>query len=321
MATKQVQSFQEYFESLKVIEQTFFSSGLSVITGGIRANGSSYYGRITLGSLFDTYVNDCGVLTKFNSTEFLDGKYVAISEEAMGNCINGIDTISSNGYWNNGVCFPQGINFGSCEKEKSWIGWDYIDAMSYGLATDSPQVEGNVCNGYWKFGTTFIDDLYVNNLHTSDSSGGSLTKDNADIRVLVTDVIEPKDSCGLVHINGGISFDSDVAGIFKYDLDTSHYSFDNGLYIGGDSSISFDSGSSQSPDAKIYFGEGDCFVTNRGIWIQPYHGQQYGYLYAGNCDKAEVFNAGGTLTKIYSQTEIDDKIKALEARIAALESK
>lgn len=304
MANKQTEELGLYCGSLGYIEDESYLKSADIL-----AWSEWEVKRISMPKLIEYISNSSSFGEEYNDWAGFVGKSITI------------DKIKSSGHTTRGVCFSDGISL--CEKDitDSWIGYWQVNPKNYGFKDDT-NIPANVCYGTFGMETVYINDLYVKNLHTADSSssGSSSEMETATITNLTTDTLTPKESCGLVHIRGGISFDSDVYGIFKFDHEYSRYSFDNGLYVGGDSSISFNAGQ-MSPEAKIYFGEGDCFVTNRGIWIQPYHGQQYGYLYAGNCDKAEVFNAGGTLTKIYSQTEIDDKIKALEARIAALESK
>lgn len=177
MATKQVQSFEEYVYNLPLAESDSINVDSTI---AFLAEYDSYldseghtFKRVSFSKMFKRFAEKENLITGAEVGRILDdGKYVFISEEAMGNCINGIDTITTNNYWTNGVCFPEGINFGN-DSEHSFIGWSMIDPGLYGV--DADILECNVCYGTFGMDTVYIKDLYVKNLHTaeSSSSGGS----------------------------------------------------------------------------------------------------------------------------------------------------
>lgn len=256
--------------------------------------------RIEL-SKFVEYIQKQGIGEDYNDSVGFVGKSITV------------DKIKSSGYTTRGICFPNGISL--CEKDimDSWIGYYEVTPSNYGF--DSPiAIPANVCYGTFGMETVYINDLYVKNLHTteSSSSGGSLKKDNAEIRVLVTDVIEPMDSCGLVHFNGGISFNGDNNGIFKYNIDTGNFTFDGNIETGGEYAGSLTTGlvSTQELSPKRENSDGDYVIDMYGgfrfVNVRPIQK----YFIAGNDDNA-VFNSNGGLTKIYSQTEIDTKLQPL----------
>lgn len=304
MATKQTEELGSYCGSLDSLEDDY-----SLSYADILAWSEWNVRRISMPKLIDYISSKSSIGEDYNDAIGFVGKSITI------------DKIKSSGKSTRGVCFPNGISL--CEKDimDSWIGRNVIEPSAYGDQVNAT-TEANVCYGTFSMGKVYINELWVNNLHTAESSGGSSSSemDNATITNLTTDTITPKESCGLVHIRGGISFDSDVYGIFKFDNGT--YCFDNDVKVGDNGSGSLTaelvSTNELSPKSTNYDGDFamDMYGGFRFVNVRP----NQKYLIAGS-DEDEFFNVAGGTTKTYNQTEIDNKIKALEARIAALEAK
>lgn len=305
MATKQTEELGSYCGSLDRLEDDY-----SLSYADILAWSEWNVRRISMPKLIDYISSKSSIGEDYNDAIGFVGKSITI------------DKIKSSGKSTRGVCFPNGISL--CEKDimDSWIGYYQVNPTSYGFQ-DNADIPANVCYGTFGMDTVYIQDLFVKNLHTADSSssgGASSEMETATITNLTTDTLIPKDSCGLVHIRGGISFDSDVYGIFKFDNGT--YCFDSDVKVGdnGNGSLFVGLVSTNELSPNSTNSDGDFVMEMYGgfkfINVRP----NQKYLIAGS-DEDEFFNVAGGTTKTYNRTEIDNKIKALEARIAALEAK
>lgn len=316
MANKQVQSFEEYVFGVELAQSPEYECDwVGFLSEFVDLNGEHRFVRTAFADLFEKAKDEKGLLTKDNIVSSLDSKYLSVSNDAMGRCVSFDSVYSTNDSRNRGVYFDAGITL-NFDKNTSWMGWGSINPSLYGNTTSS--IEGcNIFKGTFSMQKVYVDDLWVKNLHTaeSDSSDGDKTIQNLTVGKFI-----PSEITGFIDVDGNFCFNSNN--------ESGTLSFENGGFkLSKDLTISGDSGSLSaalvstnelSPRSMNSDGEFLTYMYGGFSFVKNFPNQRY--LIAGTDDNA-VFNSNGGLTKIYSQTEIDTKIKSLEARIAALEAK
>lgn len=316
MANKQTQNIQDYIFDIPMRGiGDIMPNMVSIVSDLYTANGERTIGRLSPDDLFTIGKEYSGVLTIDNVGAVLDDKYLAISKETEYTISTSLDIISSNDL-TRGVQFPNGVSFIDNQGELSFIGWGYTNPSDYGDSSTN-SLDCNICNGTFRMQKVYVDDLWVKNLHTaeSNSSDGDKTIQNLTVGKFI-----PSEITGFIDVDGNFCFNSNN--------ESGTLSFENGGFkLSKDLTISGDSGSLSaglvstnelSPRNMNSDGEFLTYMYGGFSFVKNFPNQRY--LVAGTDDNA-VFNSNGGLTKVYSQSEIDTKIKSLEARIAALEAK
>lgn len=312
MATKQVQSFQDYFESLDVFNMNTFTT-TTFIGQTTTVFGSPKFCRFDLEHTLFAFLDACNYLAKQQDVQnlknyvddnfpkwYIDKPEGESSQYRLGRIH--VDVIK--GYLNsaNGVYIPNGVSFNIDDKsqDSSWIGYGSIDASSYGDSSNTT-IDCNVCKGVFSMEKVYINDLYVKNLHTDSSIGGdsssgsgsSSEMDEATISTLTSDTIFVKEirtneGNNIIKIRNGITFSGDI------NYSSIKYQKVNFYYLGYDGLRELEA----NYCCGIFAFRDDVFTG--------------GNLYAHDIN---------LMQSDASTFSLQDKIKALEARIAALESK
>ena len=306
MANKQTENIVDYIKELRDLDTQYLSDPLMVVHQ-VNTMGDNEVGKMSLWDCICKW-EDAGYMPSNGSIENL--KYyinnhcpqwnIEKADETTEKSLGRIhaDVIKSYLNLGMGVYMPNGVSFNrdDLSQESSFVGWGTIDTASCGDTANST-IDGNVCKGTFGMDTVYIKDLYVGNLHTdgSSSSGGnsSSTMDEATISTLTSNTIFVKEirtneGNNIIKIRSGVTFSGDI------NYSSIKYQKVNFYYLGYDGLRELEA----NYCCGIFAFRDDVFTG--------------GNLYAHDIN---------LMQSDASTFSLQEKIKSLEARIAALEAK